>query len=357
MTIHNLDEKLKLHLLNLHLCKGEAINIRLISTSMCGDIYVFEYPDHVVPKYTCVKIPKKTESLSTNETNKRFITELKSQLNYYYHPLINWAYDFTDVLETPVALFRYWDGTLRDFINRSNSLEQKLSLMAYLCVALDHCYQKGLITHQDLKPENIFLRDLRKTHKIELDNDIYLTPILGDFGLSNAFKESQVFEGARPYMAPEQWDKKELTQKTDVFSLGIIFYEIMSNGIHPATKTKLNEHWPIPQNGFSKKWTQSKPWKKWSCSEKNWDNLPSIDQNFLNLYLTMTSLEPNKRPAIDSVLQSILSILKNESVLSYEHTLILINHFNSLATPNVLQKEWPYLSKKWITFREKFDKY
>ena len=323
----------------------------------CVDIYIFEYADHVVSKYRCAKIPKKNDSLPAEEINRRFIRELDVQLNYYYHPFVNWAFDFTEVMGSPIALFRYWDGTLRDFINNNNSIEQKLSLMAYICVALIHCYQRGLIIHQDLKPENIFLRDYTKTHKIESDYNIYLTPVLGDFGLANAFKDSKVFEGARPYMAPEQWNKEELTEKTDVFSLGIIFYEIMSNGIHPATRTKLNEHWPIPQDGFSKKWTQSKPWKKWSCSEKNFNNLPSIDQDFLNLHLAMTSLEPHKRPAIDSVLQSILYILKNESVPAYEHTLISINHFNNLATSNNLQKEWPYLSKKWLTFRKKFDKF
>ena len=76
------------------------------------------------------------------------------------------------------------------------------------------------ILHQDLKPDNIFIND--GMFKI------------GDFGLSCKINsENLVRGGTFEYMAPEQLNwKKKVTQKIDIYSLGIMFYQLIF-GFHP----------------------------------------------------------------------------------------------------------------------------
>lgn len=98
----------------------------------------------------------------------------------------------------------------------------KLSLLVYTCIGLRHCYEKGLIAHQDLKPANNFIQNINGNFVGQPDLDIYEFAIVADFGLVNTFKED-IFDGSRPYMAPEQWNKNELSQATHIFALGVIF--------------------------------------------------------------------------------------------------------------------------------------
>lgn len=54
--------------------------------------------------------------------------------------------------------------------------------------------------------------------------DIYKFTLIADFGLANRFVKSGILDGARPYTAPEQWEKNTLSVKTDIFALGVIFF-------------------------------------------------------------------------------------------------------------------------------------
>ena len=132
----------------------------------------------------------------------------------------------------PVAYFRRWEGDLSAFIEDEHlSDEGRLSILVQLVAGLAHCQTRGLV-HQDLKPENVFVRDLRKNFELP-EGDLWYRPLVADFGSVNLAAEIGEFRGSRPYMAPEQWSETILTEKTNVFAVGIMLHELMTRGEHP----------------------------------------------------------------------------------------------------------------------------
>jgi len=354
IDFHALDEKHKIFLLEVALGnKGKCISI---SEGMCGEIYVFDQGENVFPRYVCAKIPKPLVNGSIQEANNRFVNELRNQLSYNHQMFVHWAFDFSEVAGTPVALFRYWGSDLEKLIRKSEvRMVEKLSVMVYVCSGLSHCYTNGLVSHQDLKPANIFLRSVRDDFHGLPDLDIYNLALIADFGLANAFLDSSVFDGARPYMAPEQWDKSRLSPKTDVFALGVILYELMTGGFHP-TGIKLSDYWPQPVAGKSKKWTKAEPWRKWAKSANIvFGEAPWIEPKVQALIQKMLSVDAVDRPSIDEVSMALLEIIKNYSQDSYDQLKFIVDYFERQVLIERLEDRWPYLWGRWSQFQAKFE--
>jgi len=139
----------------------------------------------------------------------------------------------------PYIIMEYAEGgSLRDYLN--STLEQKqemkasdLSIMISQLVDGMEAINK-LIVHRDLKPENILIAD--GTLKI---SDFGLSKIAGDATRTQTFKG----EGTWPYMAPETWIEKKNTMQIDIYSLGVIFFEI-ATGRYPYNVESSNwEDW------------------------------------------------------------------------------------------------------------------
>jgi len=351
---YDLNETQKKLLLEASLDKGRCVSK---SEGVCGEVYVFDHGENVTPRYSCAKFPKRLGDLSLTELNSRFVNELRIQLSLYHHKFVHWAFDFTEVMGVPVAQFRYWGTDLNEFISREDSSDiEKLSIMTYICSGLEHCYENGLVSHQDLKPANIFLRDVTSEFHGLPDLDIYTFALVADFGLANTSITASNFNGSRPYMAPEQWNKSKLSPKTDIFALGVILYQLMSDGFHPVG-IKLEEHWPNPVNGNSKKWTAEKSWRNWAKkSEVDSTAHPVLDTDVLVLVKKMLLIDPIQRPSVSEVKLTLLSIIKAKSVESHTQLTLLLKHFEEQVTNEPLNKKWPYLFKKWQDFEKRFGK-
>jgi tRNA A-37 threonylcarbamoyl transferase component Bud32 len=112
------------------------------------------------------------------------------------------------------------------------STQQRLELLAKVCDAVQHAHQKGVI-HRDLKPGNILV-------------DVTGQPKVVDFGLAravaseveSAHTEVGAFLGTLPYMSPEQvsGDPSSLDTRSDVYSLGVILYEILAGRLPYAVR-------------------------------------------------------------------------------------------------------------------------
>lgn len=354
ISFHDLNDSQKELMLESAL--GNEGKIISRTNGMCGDIYIFDRGENTIPQYSCAKLPKLLSSGSEKEIYVRFVNELKNQLKYYHHQYVHWAYDFKEVMGVPVALFRYWGSDLKKLINEPSVSDlNKLSVMTYLCVGLRHCYSKGLVSHQDLKPENIFIRNVRKDFTGLPDTDVFNFPLVGDFGLANAFLDSSLFDGSRPYMAPEQWGKNPLSSKTDVFALGVILFQLMSGGFHPIG-IKLNDYWPVPIEGNSKKWTRPEPWMKWAINGAAIDNnlKELIDSSILQLINKMLSLSPNERPEISEVIENLLDLIKSRDPNGFGQVNFLISHYDAKVSTESFETLWPSLFHRWQKFEEKF---
>src|SRR5262249_28677312 len=111
--------------------------------------------------------------------------------------------------------------SLKDHVREHQlSLEEVLRLFTQLCDAVEFAHRRGII-HRDLKPQNILVSS-EGTLKVL---DFGLAKWLGDDSESAT---SDALVGTVPYMAPEQAGKKkdQVDTRTDIYSLGVILYEI-----------------------------------------------------------------------------------------------------------------------------------
>lgn len=145
------------------------------------------------------------------------------------HPHIVAVHDVLDVAGQPGLLMEYVDGpSLEDFIIRKPTIELDLARHLFMGTvsAVAHAHEKGLI-HRDLKPGNILL---------QMSAGQWI-PKVTDFGLAKMMEGSEnlsktrsgVAMGTPSYMSPEQIrDAKNVDQRTDVFALGCILYELFT---------------------------------------------------------------------------------------------------------------------------------
>ncbi len=129
-------------------------------------------------------------------------------------------------------------GSLSDLISKQGlSLQAIEQLISQLASALDYAHQKDLI-HRDLKPSNVLLDE---------GGNAYLS----DFGLARlrsdtaAITQSGMVMGTWPYMAPEQWKGKELDRRADVYSLGVMLFEMLTGRLPfmgDTAETMLYQH-------------------------------------------------------------------------------------------------------------------
>ncbi len=182
----------------------------------------------------------------TEEKVQRFRQEARavSALN---HPNIVTIYEVGEVDSAPCIISEYIEGrTLRTLIagtetGRPLKLNRILEITMQLAGALGAAHQAGII-HRDIKPENIMVR-----------GDGYVKVL--DFGLaklSESFdgsgKSGKAFQGNVPgivlgtvsYMSPEQARGGEVDPRTDIFSLGIVLYEMIT-GRKPFTGLTTSE--------------------------------------------------------------------------------------------------------------------
>ncbi len=158
------------------------------------------------------------------------------------HPNIVQIHDFQliDEPDSQAKAYMVMDyiegGTLADYIRNTTrkGLFPPATDIVYLFttigLALDYAHQRGMI-HRDIKPENILLDKSMPTTRTLGE------PILSDFGIARVQGTSgstvtNAWIGTPHYMSPEQAENRPLDARSDLYSLGIILYEILT-GVTP----------------------------------------------------------------------------------------------------------------------------
>ncbi|HEY3743718.1 MAG TPA: serine/threonine-protein kinase [Bryobacteraceae bacterium] len=136
------------------------------------------------------------------------------------HPNICRVYDIGEVDGQPFISMEYVDGEdLAGLLQRIGRLpaDKALETSRKICAGLAAAHDKGVI-HRDLKPQNIMLNKRGE-------------PVIMDFGLAAVASQltgAEARNGTPAYMAPEQLRGEEVTAKSDIYSLGLVLYEIFS---------------------------------------------------------------------------------------------------------------------------------
>lgn len=185
--------------------------------------------DEMLDRLVAIKMMA-AETTTNAELRKRFYQEarLASTLT---HPNIIQVYDLGEEAGKVYIAMELLDGTdLKTLIQQTPvpSLERKLDWMIHLCDAFAFAHQRQVI-HRDIKPGNIHIRS----------NDC---PVVMDFGIARAahsrITKSKAILGTPEYISPEQVLAIHVDHRADIFSLGIVFYELLT-GKHPFRRSTL----------------------------------------------------------------------------------------------------------------------
>src|SRR2546423_4206532 len=96
--------------------------------------------------------------------------------------------------------------------------------------ALAHAHDAGII-HRDLKPDNVFLARRAKGREIVKVLDFGLAKLASDSALGRSITRDGTVFGTPEYMAPEQAEGEKLDGRTDVYSLGVILYQLLTGSL------------------------------------------------------------------------------------------------------------------------------
>lgn len=185
-----------------------------------GMAYVYHCYDAIDAREVAIKILK-DEFLDNEDFIRRFKNESKA-IAVLNHPNIVRVYDvsFGDMIQ--YIVMEYIDGiTLKEYIEMRKILDWKeaVHLTTQILKALQHAHENGIV-HRDIKPQNIMLLQ---------DGTIKVTDFgIARFSTTGTGTMSEQAIGSVHYIAPEQARGDKTDGKTDIYSVGVMMYEMLT---------------------------------------------------------------------------------------------------------------------------------
>ncbi len=225
---------------------GQTLNKRYRLDALLGDGgmgTVYRASDLNLERQVAIKLMH-SHFARQEEFRARLIQEARTaaQLD---HPSIVRVYDFGESESGLFIAMEYVDGgSLRDHLRRLQRLQKYLPLIQCLQIAiqiaeaLEYAHIRKII-HRDVKPGNIILKRLSRPDEAGTQP---FRALLTDFGLvklqeGNSLTQSGATVGTPTYMSPEQCEGRELDGRTDLYSLGVVLYELIANKLPFAFQT------------------------------------------------------------------------------------------------------------------------
>ena len=184
---------------------------------------VFDAEDMRLGRAVAIKVLQAAGSgPAVERLGKRFTREAKA-IAGLIHPHLVTLLEF-DVLDdgTPAMVMERIDGvSLRDLLTRhAFTASQVVGVLAQTLEALSVCHEQGLV-HRDLKPGNLLIHNTSAPSISVKLIDFGLTKLVADEGATALTLNGQVF-GSPRFMAPEQWLRREIDGRTDLYALALI---------------------------------------------------------------------------------------------------------------------------------------
>ncbi|MEO7674516.1 MAG: protein kinase [Pyrinomonadaceae bacterium] len=210
---------------------GHFTVIRLIGAGGMGEVYLAE--DTKLDRKVALKILSPEFAGDTNRMS-RFVREAKSA-SALNHPNILTIHEINEHGGTHFIATEFIDGqTLNEYRkNNTLGLRSMLEIAIQVVSALDEAHSAGIV-HRDIKPENVMIR---KDGIVKV-LDFGLAKPSGPFASTGALSEDStrvqfqtqpgLIIGTPNYMSPEQARGKNLDHRTDIFSFGVVLYEMFS---------------------------------------------------------------------------------------------------------------------------------
>ena len=196
-----------------------------------GMAVVYRARDVVLNRYVAVKILK-DEYAKDPDIRKRFSIESQAVAKLSHHNIVS-VFDVGSENGTDYIVMELIEGiTLKEYLQKKGHLgwQESVFFAEQICRALIHAHSRGII-HQDIKPQNvIILRDG--------------TAKLTDFGIASfaTTQETRVVQeaiGSVHYISPEQAKGSKIDYRTDIYSLGVVMYEMLTGKLPFEGETAL----------------------------------------------------------------------------------------------------------------------
>jgi hypothetical protein len=189
---------------------------------------VYKAWDPFIQRWVAVKSCNATDG----EATQRFFREAQLA-GALQHPNITLIFDFGMEGETPYFVQEFLSGADLDKVleTRTLTLEGVLAILLQVCAGLEFAHSRGIV-HRDIKPANV---------RVLEDGTVKIM----DFGIAKSLEadsrltQTGVALGTAGYLAPEQLSGKPLGPRTDLFSLGVMAYEMVT-GARPFTGPNLS---------------------------------------------------------------------------------------------------------------------
>ena len=186
-----------------------------------------------------IRFSDEFEEEKIKEIKERFLreAEIAGKLS---HPTIVAIYDVGEDFDLTYMAMEFLEGeNLQKFCRKGSllPLRRALYVVSETALALDYAHRQGVI-HRDVKPANIMLLQ---------EGQVKVT----DFGIAKAVSSSQtksgVVLGTPNYMSPEQINGYEIDGRSDIFSLGVVFFELLTGQLPFHGKNLTNLFYQITQ--------------------------------------------------------------------------------------------------------------
>ncbi len=223
MTNHN-DDNTRTQVV---LTQGKMVQhyriIEKIGAGGMGEVYLAE--DTKLKRRVALKFMP-AHLAADDDMRSRFTREAQAAAKLD-HPNIVPVYEVGEFQNRPFIAMAHIEGeTLRDVIKKGKlSLSESIDLTMQICEGLNEAHNAGIV-HRDIKPSNIIIDNSNRARLL-------------DFGLATVSGEDKLTKtgstlGTVGYMAPEQIVCKKVDKRADLFSVGVIFYEMIT-GRRPFT--------------------------------------------------------------------------------------------------------------------------
>ncbi len=184
---------------------------------------VYIASDIILERDVVVKLIK-VDPNNLDKSKNRFLREVQSTIKLSHQNVVS-VYDVDDSDEYQILVTEVIIGpTLKTYVqdNHPLAIEEVVSLSRMILDGIGYAHDSGII-HRDIKPQYILLNE---------QNDVKIT----DFGIAKAMSETRMTEtnqvmGSVQYISPEQAKGQSTDERTDIYSFGIVLYEMLAGDV------------------------------------------------------------------------------------------------------------------------------